>query len=65
MILQSSKFNFSLFFSSKTECFLRIVRGTFLCMRLNHIRGPTPRLMGMDDRQEDEKGDKNPYFFPI
>lgn len=60
MILQSSKFNFSLFFSSKTECFLHIVRGTFLCMRRNHLRGPTPQLlMGMDDRQEDEKGDIN------
>ena len=60
------------FFSSKSECFSKIAGSTFLCMRLNRLRGPTPQLMGMDDRQRDEKSDihytKNGYksrYFPM
>jgi hypothetical protein len=47
----------------KAECSLHHAESTFLCMRLN-LRGPTPSKTGMDDRQEDEKGDKK-HFNPL
>ena len=38
----------------KAECSSHIAGDTFLCMRLN-LRGPTPSMMGMDDRQRTRK----------
>jgi hypothetical protein len=37
--------------SYKSVCSSNIAWNTFLCMRLNQLRGPTPRLLGMDDSQ--------------
>ena len=42
----------------KAECSSHHAENTFLCMRLNP-RGLTPSMTGMDDRQEDEKGEKH------
>ena len=41
----------------KAECSSHHAENTFLCMRLNP-RGLTPSKTEMDDRQEDEKGQK-------
>ncbi len=58
MLKESALFHFISFFSSLMVCCLRIAGGTFLRMRLNHLRGPTPPvLMGTDDRQRDDKSD--------
>ena len=42
----------------KAECSSHHAENTFLCMRLN-LRGLTPSTTGMDDRCEDEKGQKH------
>jgi len=39
------------FFSSHNGLSLTDMSDTFLCMRLNQLKGPTPRLLGMDDSQ--------------
>jgi hypothetical protein len=41
----------------KAECSSHHAENTFLCMRLTP-RGLTPSTTGMDDRYEDEKGQK-------
>ncbi len=39
------------FFSSHNGLSLTFVSDTFMCMRLNQFRGPTPQLLGKDDSQ--------------
>ena len=45
----------------KAECSSHHAEYTFLCMRLN-LRGPTPQMMGKNDRQQDEKGDTKVFY---
>ncbi len=47
----------------RAECSSHHAENTFLCMRQNP-RCLTPSETGMDDRQEDEKGDKKFEVIP-